>query len=157
METNMLDTNVGGDGLKISSEIREYLRETAKWGKFLAIAGFVGIGLMVLIMLGMIFFIGSSNEFASTLGIAELAGGGFIFGFYIVIFAIYIFPLLFLYRFSTKIKTALAHDDQEFLSEAFKNLKSLYKFMGIFMAVILGLYALIFLFSILGGAASMMF
>lgn len=44
MET--LDNNMeSGEGLVINGDIRAYLMETAKWGRFLAIVGFVGMGI----------------------------------------------------------------------------------------------------------------
>jgi len=154
---NPLDTNVGG-GLTITSEMREYLSESAKWGKFLAIAGFIGMGLMVLIGIGMGVFMSTMGDaFPDDTGLGGMIGGGFISVFYILLAMVYFFPLLYLYRFSTKMKTALAHDDQNFLAEAFKNHKSLYKFMGIFTAIFLGLYAVILVVSLVGGLGAAMF
>jgi hypothetical protein len=45
------------------------------------------------------------------------------------------------------LNTANSHS----ITTGFQNLKSLFKFMGIFTVVITSLYALIFLFAIIGG------
>jgi len=156
MDTNTLDSHMGGSGSNITPEIKGYLLETAKWGKFLSIVGFVGIGFMIL---GGIFFstimanLGAMG--GEEFGAAALMGTGFMSAIYIVIALIYFFPCLYLYRFSTKIKTALNHNDEAFLTEAFKNLKSIFKFMGIFTAVILGFYAFMIVLGLLGGVAAM--
>lgn len=36
----------------INQEIKDFLLETSKWGKFLAITGYVGVGLLMLMGLG---------------------------------------------------------------------------------------------------------
>ncbi len=53
MEDNLHVEN--GENLVIDWRSKEFLKETAKWTKFLAILGFVGIGLMVLGSLAMLF------------------------------------------------------------------------------------------------------
>ncbi len=53
MENNLHVEN--GENLVIDWRSKEFLKETAKWTKFLAILGFVGIGLMVLGSLVMLF------------------------------------------------------------------------------------------------------
>lgn len=155
MNEEILDQNLSNNQLSITPEIKEFLRETAKWGKFLAIVGFVMMAFLVILGIFMGTFMGSMMAgMPDTAGLGGAMGGaiGFI---YIIIALIYIFPLLYLYRFSTKVKVAIAQDDQQYLYESFLNLKSLFKFMGIFMAIIVGFYALIFVFGIFGGLASL--
>lgn len=141
----IIDDNFGGSTL--NSEIKSYLAETAKWGYFLSIVGFIGIGFMVLAGL----FMGS---FMSTLGMgaAGLINPAVFTVMYLIIAALYFFPVLYLFRFSTKMKVALRSDNEAELTTSFQNLKSLYKFMGILTAIILGLYALIFVFGMISGA-----
>ena len=155
MNEEILDQNISNNQLSITPEIKEFLRETAKWGKFLAIVGFVMMAFLVLAGIGMATFMGSMMADLPDAGGLGGAMGGAIGFFYVIIALIYIFPLLYLYRFSTKVKIAIAQDDQQYLYESFMNLKSLFKFMGILMAIIVGLYALIFVFAIFGGLASL--
>ena len=63
---------------------------------------------------------------------------------YLVFSGLYFIPVNYLYKFSTQTKQALFDKDFRVLEFAFKNLKSLMKFTGIFTIVIIALYALIF-------------
>lgn len=153
---NTLDYDFNKD-FGISPEITCYLLETAKWSKFLSIVGFVVIGFMVLAAL----FIGSIMGTAfSTLPMDESIPfdasvlSSIMTGFYLLFALFYFFPTLYLYRFSTQMQTAIHSNSQDELSQSFSNLKSMFKFWGIFTAVILGFYALLFLFGILGGVAT---
>jgi hypothetical protein len=119
-------------------EINGYLLETSKWGKFLAIVGYVGLG--ILIILALFIMIGFSQ-------ISKFSGVGFpmgIIGFlYIIIAVIYYFPINYLYRFSVQIKHGLTSNDLSSVTSGFRNLKSLFKFLGIFIIILMSIYALI--------------
>ena len=160
MESNQpLDSNFG-EGLHLSGRSLDYLKETAKWAKFLAIVGFVGLGLILLIFVLLGLFLGSTGlsgmggEEAAIFGVMGAAG----MFFYVAIFiAIYFMPTLFLYRFATNMQTALRTEDSESLQTSLSNIKSLFKYVGILTMIILILYGIIFLFSLLfGGMAAMM-
>jgi len=156
MEEGILDDGVQYEGLQITSESRMYLAETAKWAKFLAIVGFVFLGIMVLFGL---FFSTIMGGMMAGFGDEASAGainamGGFMGIMYVVIALIYFFPCYYLLKFANQTKAALANNDTHTLTDAFKNHKSVYKFMGIFMIIILGFYALGFLVAIVGGAAT---
>lgn len=140
----IIDDNFGGSVL--NSEIKSYLAETARWGYFLAIVGFIGIALTVLIGL---FFVGFM---ATLLGQAGIFSPVFLSFFFLFGAVLYFFPVLYLFRFSSKMKLALRSDNEAELTSSFQNLKSLYKFMGIMTAIVLGIYALIFVFAGIGGA-----
>lgn len=128
--------------LSIDLDSRSYLSETAKWGKFLAIIGFIMCGLIVVIGLffGTIFstlntFGGQTNEFGAGFGVAMAV-------LYILLAILYFFPCLFLYRFSNQMQAALNRNDGTNLTTSFRNLKSLFKFTGIMMIIVLAFYAL---------------
>ena len=137
--------------LQIDHQASSFLRETAKWSKFLAIIGFIFIGLVLLVLL----FSGGviSSAMATNYGSA-MSGmvGTVVFGSMVLI---YFFPCLYLYKFATKMQVALRNNDQETQNTSFQNLKSCFKFMGILMIVILSIYALIFLAALAFGAAMM--
>lgn len=158
MELNeTLDNNFSddfSDDLSINSHIRSYLEEIARWANFLAILGFIGLGLGFLFALGIGTMMGSMPEMGGAM-LGSTFSIGYIF-FMAIYLAIFIFPLLYLYRFASNTKKALRSDDQEALTLAFSNLKSHYKFIGIFTAIIMGLYLLIFVFALLGGGMAMM-
>ena len=122
--------------LTISDNSIKFLIEIGKWTKFLSILGFVIIGIMVI---GGLF----AGTILSNIG-TDLPFPGFIIGLlYIFIALIYLFPVLYIYRFSTKLKIALSNMDSITLEAAFQNLKSHYKFIGVFTIVVLGLYLIL--------------
>jgi hypothetical protein len=117
--------------------------ETAKWGKFLAIVGYVSIGILILIAIFMM--IGLSTM--SNLTGAEFPMG--VFGFmYIIIGALYYFPVNYLYKYAVQIKKGLKSNDITTITAGFQNLKSLFKFMAIVTIVILSIYGLMLLVAV---------
>ncbi|WP_299670161.1 DUF5362 family protein [uncultured Polaribacter sp.] len=136
--------------LTLNNASKGFLKETAKWAKFLSIIGFIGL---VLMLLGS-FFIGSLYDNLPQAQEMPFDIGGIMTVFYIVIALIYIFPIYYLYQFSVKMKNALLSKDDEVLADAFEMLKSHYKFIGVFTIIILSLYLLGIIFAIIGVAAA---
>ncbi len=138
-EINPMEQPVAAEkkNLEITGDINKYLDSASKWSKFLAILGFVFIGIMVvagfIMSIAMSFLPFGQNNF--------FPFPPFLFGLiYLVIAAIYLLPLLYLFRFSTYIQRALATGNQNLLASAFKNLKAHYKFIAIFIIVMFCLY-----------------
>ena len=134
--TNLFELHVDHNG-------SVFLREVAKWSKFLSIVGFVGMGLALLVII----FAGSMSS--TVLNNPAYGGTGSMYGgpfFQVVLLGafllIYFFPCLYLFRFATKMQVALRNNDQDTLNASFENLKSCFKFIGIFTIVILSIYAL---------------
>src|SRR5690606_35157917 len=107
----------------------DYLRESAKWAKFIAIVGFILCGIMVLVAL----FAGTilAASMSTAMGEAAGIGGGVITFIYIVAAALWFIPCLYLFRFASAMQVALRNNEQEKLSNSLKNLKSHFKFIGI--------------------------
>jgi hypothetical protein len=134
-----------------ASAIR-FLKESAKWCKFISIVGFVGIGLMVL--LGLFMMIGFSafdslntdSKFPFPMSTFSVV--------YLIFAAIYFFPIYYLYQYASKTTKALQSSNQQLLTDGLENLKSHHKFLGIFTLIIVSLYALIFILALLGGLIS---
>jgi hypothetical protein len=82
---------------------------------------------------------------------ASVFTGGMIF-FYILMAAIMFFPLLYLYRFAARVKFSIEGNDQETLNSSFHQLKMCFRYVGIFTIILIGFYALIFIFAILAGS-----
>jgi hypothetical protein len=134
-------------GLSIDTPIRSHLSETARWAKFLAILGFIFCGLFVI---GGIIFAVSYNSYSSynsDYGDQRILGslGPAVAIFYILGALLYFFPCLFLFRFAGKMKTALAANSQQDLTDSFQNLKKLYRFIGILTIIVISLYLILFL------------
>ncbi len=140
-----IDQSLDGNNV-LNETAKEYLKETAKWTRFLAILGFIGIGLMVFGGLSMgVFGSMASSEFNA------LPFPSFVFTLiYLGVAALYYFPVSYLWKFSNKMREALAGNNEDDYTSAFENLKSHYKFIGILAAIVMGLYALMFVFGIFG-------
>ncbi|MFN3272511.1 MAG: DUF5362 family protein [Cloacibacterium caeni] len=151
MEDNLHVEN--GENLVIDWRSKEFLKETAKWTKFLAILGFVGIGLMVLGSLVMLF---APSSLMSN-GDFPFGGKIFMMLLYLAFAVLYYFPISYLYQFSENTKKAIVNNDNNAIRDAFEFLKSHYKFMGILTIILLAFYAIIIFIALIGaGAAAMM-
>ncbi len=137
MENNNFEEPKIELNLSINNEIKLYLKETAKWAKFLAIIGYIGIGILVLFSLFMLF------EMSALAGMFDALPLTLIGILYLLIALLNYFPTNYLNNFANKTKRALAENDQDEINLGFKNLKSMFKFMGIITIVFLCLYALI--------------
>ena len=136
---NIIDagTSYHNSQLIVSPQASGYLSETGKWGKFLAILGFCLIGLMVI---GGLF----AGTLISSMGGGELPYPSFLITiFYFLGGLLYFFPVYYLFKFSNQIRAALVNKSIHDLDSAFENLKSHYKFIGIFTIIILSFYILI--------------
>lgn len=128
--------------IELKEETLKHLNETRRWGFFLAILGFVIIGLMAMggLSVSLIF-----SKFA----LAPLAQSPFptyLFGLiYLVLALVYFFPTLYLFKFSTMTKKGIEEMNSSDIHLAFRNLKSLFRFIGIFTIVIISLYIVILL------------
>lgn len=142
-----LDKQMGSSSGQLNAEIKGYIVTISKWGKFLSILGFIGIGLMVIAAL----FMGSMV--ASLSNIPEgVSSGTMITVVYLIIAVVYFFPVLYLYKASTNLGAGIDSGSEESLTEGFKNLKSHYKFIGIFAIVILSIYVLAAIFGLMAAA-----
>ena len=151
MENNLHVEN--GENLVIDWRSKEFLKETAKWTKFLAILGFVGIGLMVLGSLVMLF---APSSLMSN-GDFPFGGKIFLMLLYLAFAVLYYFPISYLYQFSENTKKAIENNDNNAVRDAFEFLKSHYKFMGILTIILLSFYAIMIFIGLIGaGAAAMM-
>ena len=140
--------------LQVSVPAQNFLSECAKWGRFLAIIGFILCGIMVVLAFfipTLIMNISPYNAMAPSLS-SGLATGMTIV--YIIFALLFFFPCLYLYKFSVKMKSSLAETSQENFDESLQNLKSMFKFYGIVTIAMLSIYALIFLIAMLSVAFS---
>jgi len=138
----MENIELNENSIELTSEIKGYLLETSKWSKFIAIVGFVGIGILAVI--GILMLIGFSFLGNLYKGVPMWIVGVV----YIVMSVIYYFPTIYLYKFSTKIKQGLQLEGEMVLADGFLNLKKVFKFIGILTIVILSIYVLALLIAI---------
>jgi len=131
--------------LDVGEDIKGFLKETTKWTYFLSILGFIGIAFMLIfgIFFGAIMSMGSMGNANPYAGLGVSMG---YFGLiYVVLALVYFFPVLYLFKFSSKMKSALKLNNNEDFKQAFSNLKSHYKYMGVFAIVIISIYVLAFI------------
>lgn len=136
--------------LQVSQPVQSFLNESAKWGKFLAIIGFIFSGFMIVIAFfipTVIMNIPPYNTMPSSLS-SGLATGMTVI--YILLSLLLLFPCLYLFKFSVKMQVSLNTVSQENFEESFKNLKSLFKFYGIFVIIMLSIYMLVFILAMFG-------
>ena len=126
-----------------NKDIHSFLVETSKWGKFLAIMGYIGVGVMVLFSLVAMVGLSLLSSYANMPFPAGLFGL-----MYLVIAVIYYFPVTFLYRFSVRMRKGLESRDVAAVTSGFENLKMLYKFKGIVTIIVLAIYLLALLIAV---------
>lgn len=122
-----------------------WLYETAKWTRFLAILGFVFIGFMILaaVVMGPVLSflnqdmaIAAANHNITSITIAAMYG---------VLAIIYFFPIYYLLQFSQGIIKAYKSDNEEKLNASFQFLKKHFTFIGIMLISVLVIYLLAFI------------
>jgi len=138
MEFNHLDAGDGRQIAKISltTESISFIRETAKWGHFLAIIGFIMIVFMLFgsywVIVAGLSEANVSSKLSSVWGLLSLLSA-----------CLYIVPCIELLKFSTKTKIALRTMDSEKMTIAFGHMKSLFRFLGLFTIVVIVLYIIL--------------
>ena len=117
--------------LQFDASCIKHFSETRKWAMFLSIMGFVFTGLCIVTVTVML-------TMPSAMGHRSVSS----FIPLLLIVTIYFFPLYYLIRFSIYSKRALNSMDQNALVSSFRYLKNFYRFIGIMITVVVGLYVL---------------
>ena len=144
MNDETLQSKIGTQDLNITPESMTYLYTSAKWAKFLAIVGFVSVGLLVIIA----FFSGAimssmGSMYASVSGITMTT-------IYLIMAVIYFFPVLFAYRFAINLENAIVAKNTPKLTESFKNLSYYCQYVGILTVIALVLLVIGIIIGIIG-------
>jgi hypothetical protein len=113
-----------------------YLKQASPWLRFVGIAGFIICGLVAVLGLAAV-----GIQTLPIPGYRTAMGLGF-FIIYLGYVALMFFPVLFIFRFGGKIKSYTYTGNEADLEQAFKNNKSLWKFIGILSIISLALVAL---------------
>lgn len=144
---NIIDSKLDSISIELNNNGINQLIELRKWTNFIAIAGFslTGLGVLSLLVMAGIGYKGTSVS--PILSLLPL----------LLICTIYFFPLYFLLQFSKFSKQAVNNHSAESLSSAFKYLKMHYRFMGILLLIILGIYLIMGLTLLASGRLFNMF
>jgi hypothetical protein len=140
MET-IVPPSTGLFELSIDTTAHSYLKDAARWAKFLAIVGFIFCIFFLLFallagsLLSDMFNVMASQSFngAASIAITIIYAGLALLNF---------FPCLYLFNFAAKMQVALRDNDQEQLNKSFKNMRSFYRFVGVLMIICLCFWAL---------------
>ncbi len=119
--------------IEIDEHVRSLMLNMARWTKFLAILGFIFMGLMLVgaVIVGGYGKAGNStlDENTQTVLIGEAIG------LCIASIAISFYPCYTLLMYSGKIKKAFLADSQELFEKAIRNLKNTFQYMSILMII----------------------
>jgi len=139
MDAGLPDSEGSQSGLRITSSIRRNWHATSRWAMFFAVLGFLYLGLVAL----------------SLLSIATLGGTEAAVMIFMVLFigALVFIPTWFMFQFSQNIIKGVSGNDMHATETGFSFLKRFYQYIGILTLVILGLYAILLLFMVVGMAA----
>ena len=139
MENSTDETSASSNReLVLENETVLYLLETSRWANLLSIVGFIGVGFLLIfgLLVGTLMNNINAPVFSSF-------SSGLVSAFYLLLAVVYIMPVLYLFRFASRMKFAIQEMNQEALNGAFKNMKSFFRFLGIMTIAILFVYALI--------------
>lgn len=138
--------------LSLNSSAKDFLRQTTKWANLLAITGIIFSALIIIIGL----FFGTIMSALTSLsgqGLPNMytgALGVFMTIFYGVFGLIMMYPCVRLLQFSSKTKQALDTNNTETISEAFRRLRSVFRFYGILVIIYLVLLSIMLLSGVIG-------
>ena len=139
--------------IKLNESAKDFLKEAAKWAYFLSILGYIGIGFIVFAALFAGTLFSAMGKMNPAMGAMGSSFGMVMAVVYLLIAALYFFPVYYLNKFASNAKAAFTNNDSETLTTSFRYLKSHYKFIGIMMLVIFALYLLMFVGMIVTGMA----
>jgi len=129
---------------ELSPEGISYLMTAAKWGKFLAILGFISIAFVLLagLLMGVVFSL-MEDKLGSLGGMATMISPKWFSILYIVFGIIGFLPVYFLNSFSNNISRSVRNNDTQSMTVGLKRLKSLFVFIGIYTIALIALYIII--------------
>lgn len=129
--------------LEIGTESLSNLNSVWRWTMFLSVLGFIFLGLLIVAGLAASLFLTTFKSREATFGIPE----SLMIIIFIIIAAIYFFPVFFLFRFSKNIRDSLHNLDSGKLSKGFRNLRLYFTYIGVMVIVVLSIYIVLLFFA----------
>jgi MFS family permease len=127
--------------IEIDQDSLKDLDTTRKWSMFMAILGFIGIGILFIGGLIAGLFLSVFNTNSPIPGF----GGPLVFIIILIFTVIYFFPVLYLFRFSKHTSNAVKTLDKIELQKAIRYLKLYYVYIGILLVVFISMYLVAFI------------
>jgi hypothetical protein len=126
-----ISSEKAGSAGSLTETMVSYLKDASPWMRFIGIMGFIGAGFMALGAVGLISassFISNIPDIPGIWGVTALVAVGLL---YLGVAALVFFPARFTYCFGDKIRSFLRSNSEAELEKAFKNNRSLWKFIGV--------------------------
>ena len=138
--------------LEVSPLAQSYLTEAARWGSFWQLWDLYFVQLRSYYLFLCRFLLHNCHLIILCLSNYSAAMKVTMTVVYLLLALLFFFPCFYLYKFSVKMQSAVKGMSQENFDESLMNLKSLFKFYGIFTIVIFSFYALVFIIGIIAAA-----
>lgn len=131
-----METNPESPKIELDQGALNHLNTARKWSMFLAILGFIFLGLFVLIGLATGTFLSAFSSGAKGIGVP----GALIIVLFVILGVACFLPVLFLFKFSKHMTKAVNSIDKQEINKAFRSLKFYFTYIGILVIIILILY-----------------
>lgn len=125
-------------GLTVNESMKSDLLSAAKWVKFLCMMGTIGMILLVLTAVLIFIFSAVQSDVVSDMPFGAFAGF-----LYLVMAALYIYPIVKGFQFANGTKAACLTGDENELARGFAGLRSYFRFFGVLIIICMALYVLI--------------
>lgn len=128
--------------MNVSETGLEYLKQTADWTKFMAVLGFISLGMMIFsggILATLSGVLPSGNELSYAYN--DLGENGMMITgiLYVALGALMIIPYAYLNKFSNTCRNAIRNQEEQLLEDSFYFMKAYWKFLGIFTIAMISL------------------
>jgi hypothetical protein len=122
--------------IEIGQETLKHLNTLRKWTMFLAVSGFIFLGLIITLGLITGTFLTAFSNSDKMPGIPD----ALVYASFITVTLIVFFPILFLFRFSKHASKAVSTLDTKEMHIAIKYLKRYFIYTGVLLIVIISVY-----------------
>ena len=139
--------------LQLLEESKQYVCSTSKWMKFFAILGCIGAGFLILAAI-MMSSLGSIMPLEDDFDVFGRIGLRMVSVLYLVCAAVYIYPIITLFRASAAARLAVESNDNVQMTEFLKNNKSFWKYCGILTIVLFCVYIIVIVGVVIAVAAT---
>ncbi|MCX2742199.1 hypothetical protein [Pontibacter anaerobius] len=131
--------NTSPNELYLDVRLLQHLTDTAKWGKVLAVLGFILSGFILVFGLFMQQMLQSSGMEGR---VPDVGLSGFTIVVYTFVALVYFFPSLYLYNFASSMQKGVQERSRQKVGKAIGKLRILFKFLVIMLLLFLLLFAI---------------
>ncbi|MCS7036565.1 MAG: hypothetical protein RMJ33_10865 [Saprospiraceae bacterium] len=129
------DPSHSSSGFRITPEVRQFWKESANWGMFFSVLGFLYLGMILLSFLSLTALGGAEGAMAGIMTLIALA---------------IVAPIIWLlFNFSRYTRKAVLYDDSAAAHVGFANLRRLFHLVGILIIIVLVFYGVVLLIGLI--------